>query len=476
MGLIIPQNFSPAVFDRELFKRGLAATTSLFSPNPGTTLKVGFMGDSICGGAGSGPWVSFTYALASLMRARYGDAGAGFTPMVDFHSANHQGGMLSITANAPGTNVWRWDADSNLALMMGPTGFYVNGGAGGTTTDQFTWGLSNSDNMNRGTTYGTYVPGSIRLHFTLKSANSGFQLCEVPNNTLFSGMTYSSGATFTATNAGASQTFTASMVTGVIPKQGSRILGTGAGTSSYINGLGGSNRGGAGTYTTNNSLNFSGSPSLTAEPNIDTTLNIPQTCHYRVGAYTGTFGMMLSGIYGDVVFSGFEHYNGNPGVTAFNIGIGGTFAYEWAGLNQAAMRQHWQNLDLDLLVIVAGTNDRPVFAPTGYGNSINAIVKNIRAGNPRTKILLVRATDTVDANTTNLVNYTDVLKNIALMHKCAFYDMRSADPNLANYTLALAAGFVNSPGGVADGIHPSSTANWVVANDIMNRYIIPVWG
>lgn len=375
--------------------------------------------------------------------------------------------MFATPNMSIGTNQNRWDADPNLALMPGPTGLYVNGQTGNNTTTQYTYAPNAADNFNQGSA--TY-PASMRLHFVLRSAYTGFLVNETDVTAANAGWGFSSGAAFTASASGT--TFTASAVTGVIPRRGSRVLGSGS-TGTYTTG-GGSSLGGAGNYTTNNSLTLS-AVAMTAEGNLDPVLNIPQTVDYtRTSTSTGAF--RITSVYGDLVLQGMESYNGNPGVTFTNMGYGGTTAYQWSTLNFDAMVAFWRNANFDLVLFPIGMNDRTANDATLFGTSVDRFVRAIRRGCPRTQIVLIRQTDPVDFATTYISTYTAVLQNLAIKHGCAFYDMRTADPNLATYPLALAAGFVNSPGGVADGIHPSSAANFVIATDLFNNYLVPALG
>lgn len=409
--------------------------------------RVAVVGDSFVGGAGASDPKSFAYTLAAALRARYGDAGFGYLPVFDGKMASFSktAGFATVSNLTGGTSSYRWD-DARKRLMFNGLGYYRDGGAGDTDSNHsISYTPSASDAFTRGVAE-TWT--SLRVHFVLRSANAGFQLRQ-SNINQNSATNYGSGATLTGSTSGT--VLTASAVTGVIPRSGSRIIG--GVTASTVTFGGGSNKGGAGTYNINETQTV-GSQAMTADANIQPILNTPQSVMYYSQA-GGNAQLQMLGTYGDVVITGVEWYNGNAGVTVTDFGSGGSTAYQYASLDDAAQRRHWQNADFDLAIVVLGMNDRTVFDPGVFAGSLATLVGRIQAC-PRTQVLIVRCTDSSDAATSNLSKYDSVMQGVASAMGCGYLDMRNASASLANYATANAAGLM------LDTVHLNPTGNALV--------------
>lgn len=433
--------------------KNLADPLASATYGPNRVRRIAIIGDSFVGGAGSSP-NTFGIPFSSALRARYGDAGAGYIPFIDGNmagiarSSNFQ--TVAYNGGAVASSYYRWDADARKKLMFNGLGYYRDGGVGDVDGSEYLGYTPNTaDNFSRGV---ADTWSRIKVYFTLRSANAGFLLRQSDANTLFYSEAYGSGASFTASQS--ALTMTASSVTGVIPRTGVRAYGGTAALSSVTYG-GGSNRGGAGTYGMNTSQTVTSS-SWVADPNISTTLNIPQCVTFRRNTSYNT-ALQVLGVYGDIVFSGVEHFTGDAGVTISNFGVGGTTAVQWASLDDASQRRFWQLTDFDLVLVVLGMNDRLATTPGHYGTAISTIVSQIQS-NPKTRVMLVRQTDASDFATSNQQYFTGVLQDVASAMGCAYADMRDASSELATYTAANAAGHMT------DTVHLGPTGNTLVGN------------
>lgn len=417
---------------------------------PGDRVKrIAIVGDSFVDGAGVTMPDTFGTPLAALLRARYGDAGSGYIPWLDSKMAglSHSANWLSVSPTGPGTAYYRWD-ETHKRQMFNGMGYYRDGGVGGLDgSESMGYAPNVADSFGRGV---IEVPTATRIYATIRSANTGFQLRQ-QDILQTSAPTFSSGASFTGSVA--ATTLTASAVTGTIARQGVRVFG--GVTSTTITTAGGSNSGSAGTYGVNVSQTV-GSQAMTSDPNISTLLNIPQSITYYPNPANNN-NLRVVGVYGDMVVSGVENYNGNAGVTVTNFGQGGALAYQFASLDDAAQRAYWKQANFDLVIVVLGMNDRSQINPNIYGASQAKLISWIQEC-PRSKVILARQTDASDAVTSFQSSYTAVLQNLAMEFGCGFIDERNASADFATYSAAVTAGLM------FDGVHRNGAGNTIIGN------------
>lgn len=419
--------------------------------------KIAIVGDSFVGGAGSTAPLTFAVPLAAALRATYGDAGAGYiaaknSKMTGYSvTANFlsQSGLGFGSAFFPWTDVHRFTAPNGMAS-------YRDGGVGRTDgNESLNYTPNVADSFSRG------VADTLSysfVHFTLRSAKAGFAIRQ-SNQDLNNAIRVSSGATATGTTSGSSTTVAMTSVDGVISQSG-YVTGAGVSNNVTINAGGVNSYGGAGNYAMNLAQNLAG-VSLATTGNVPPLVGIPQRIGFRS---SGSFlnNIQVTGVYGDVLINGVEHYNGSTGVTVTDFGTGGATAAQFAGLDDAAQRAFWQMMDFDLVIVVLGMNDRSLVNPSAHGNHMSALVSRIKAS-PRTRVLLVQQTDPTDGGSNFWLQYTAVLQNVAVSMGCGYYDMRTANPNLANYAAAVAAGLME------DGIHLKAAANTIVGSDMASK-------
>lgn len=429
--------------------------------NGGKVLRVAIVGDSFVGGAGVTAPLTFCVQLASAVRAKYGDAGAGYIPWADakMPGMSHSAGWTSQIPNGPGSILWPWTSAYRATAPNG-LAYYRSGGTGQTDNNEsITYIPNNGDSFQRGV---VDTITNVSIHFTSRLAYTGFAIRE--NNTnLNSAFQVSTGATFTG-SATASTTLAASGVTGVI-SQSAYLTGTSVPEPRTIKSGAASSYGGSGNYTINSSATITGTVNATG--NSAAVVGIPSKIEYSRNQAQAN-NIQVTGLYGDVLINGIEYYNGNAGVTFSDFGQGGTTAVQYASLNDAAQRSFWQMMAFDLVIVVLGMNDRADVAPAMYGTAMQTIVSRIKSC-PYTKVIIVRQTDPSDAATTNWAQFESVLKNVAISTRSGYYDMKTASPNLANYTLANASGLMT------DGVHLNGSGNTLVGSAFA-PYVIDVLG
>lgn len=150
---------------------------------------------------------------------------------------------------------------------------------------------------------------------------------------------------------------------------------------------------------------------------------------------------------------------GQDGVQVLDLGTGSAGARDWAGLDDACTRRWVEILQADVFILIAGVNDRGAAPQTdlearrnaaGFALDIDRIVDRLQSCS-RTRLLLVRPPDPVDAAATALRYHDEVLKAAAWSRGCAWFDERDT---LGDFAAADAAGFM-----LEDGVHPSASGN-----------------
>lgn len=166
--------------------------------------------------------------------------------------------------------------------------------------------------------------------------------------------------------------------------------------------------------------------------------------------------ILITHVLGSVTACLAETYEQTCGITITNLSNGGVSMFQLASLDAAAQQAWYGELDLDLISIILDMNSRTFLSADAFGNALEKKVRQIRAGSPRTKILLSRCNDSSDWSTTNLIDYTDVIRTICERHSCTFGDNRLV---LGDFTEALRDGYMIS----SSNVHPSAAGNARIA-------------
>jgi len=416
----------------------------LFAQRAQKVKRVAIIGDSFVGGSGSTDPKTFGVPLASALRAKYGDAGAGYIPVADAKMAGlgHTANFFGFNSHPNSSSFTKWNDNAYHPKAFNGLGYYRAGGAGGTDGNESVYYVPNvADSFKRGV---ADTMAYVAVYFTLVTAKAGF-LIRQNDQSLSAASFVSSGAAFTGSVSGT--TLTASSVTGIIPRAGAAISGgVSAGTIITSNGTG---NGSAGTYGVNNSQ-MVGSTSMTVEGNTCAATGEPQMILHRLDPAKSN-SVQITGVYGDVIIHGVEYFNGASGVVISDFGQGGTTAYQWASLDDAAQRSLWRLSNFDQVIVSLGMNDRTYMEPAFFGDSIATIVSRIQACS-RTKVLLARQTDASYAGSTYQQYYDEVLQNVALAMGCGYVDERAC-AGFADYATANAAGLM------LDGVHRNAAGN-----------------
>lgn len=444
--------------------------------------KIVVVGDSYVGGATADTPNSFADQFAYRMRSVMGNAGLGYAPFQDggLAGAYHTGSVSSIGPTGPGSKMWPWDSADIYhgdikKYMFGGAGYYASGITGGSHSAGYA--ESSTDNYRRGS---TDSPTSIKLYVNMLAANTGFFITESNLNGSFTGEVYSNGASCNITTTSGNSTVTISSVQGAVPRLGALIttasaLGATAQTirtttSSGQASSGGTNAGGAGTYVFNANASASvTNQAATFRGNMRPDLNIPQCIEYRYQP-GGNRTLVLSVLYGSLAITGLEHYNGSEGVTVTNMGAGGTTAYQWSTLDKLAQIEYWRLLQPDTVIFCLGVNDRDCNEGGQYGTSMDRKIAEVRAGSPSTNIILCVQPEMPDQTTTWMPQIQSVVSGLATKWGCAVFDMRTADPNMATYALAYAAGYMSA----SSGVHLTGAGNIVVGDALARWYLTQI--
>lgn len=437
------------------------------------------VGDSYPGGATADTPNSFAAQFALRVRSVMGNAGLGYAPFQDggLAGAYHTGSVASIGPTGPGSKMWPWDSAD---IYRGDVKKYMFGGAGyyasGITSGSHSAGYAESaaDNYSRGS---VDSPVSVKLYVNMLAANTGFFITESNLNGSFTGEVYSNGASCKITTTAGNSTVTISNVQGGIPRLGALIttasaLGATAQTirtttSSGQASSGGSNAGGAGTYV----FNAQASAAVTDQDatfrgNMRPDLNIPQCVEYRYQP-GGNRTLVLSVLYGSLAITGFEHYNGQDGATITNMGAGGTTAYQWSTLDMPSQVEYWRLLQPATVIFCLGVNDRDCNEGGQYGTSMDRKIAEVRAGSPRTNVIICIQPEMPDQTTTWMPQMQAVAAGLSAKWGAAIFDMRTANPNMATYALAYAAGYMSA----SSGVHLTGAGNTVVGDALARWYL-----
>lgn len=140
-----------------------------------------------------------------------------------------------------------------------------------------------------------------------------------------------------------------------------------------------------------------------------------------------------------------------PGIVFSNFGGSGSSSANWVAVNDAEFRQAVTDADIDMAIILLGTNDAISISSTTYKENIREIATRIRTARPTCDILLVAPAQTTDpTRPISVGSYAQVLYELALENDYAFIDLQpSFGASAADY----------APGGIrpwfGDIVHPN---------------------
>ncbi|WP_420140146.1 SGNH/GDSL hydrolase family protein [Sphingomonas sp.] len=441
-----------------------AASRGMPAPLSGTVqpFKIAVIGDSYVADTGSTDPKSFGYAMAAALRAKYGDAGAGYVPVISTSGSV----LISMSFDNNIPQYGRW-TDPRRTMAAAGIASTMTGGIGATDTNQMTFSPGANNSYGRGVVDTLSV---ARVFYTLRSSSPRPGLIIRPSN--LGGSDYrarviSSGADFTGTISGS--TLTASAVTGLIPRGGALVSGSGVTANSVLATIStdtNTTAGGAGNYKLSQVSTVASGVAMTASSPEILALDTIQTAVYNsVTGYNNNIA--IGNMNGDIIVHGVEYYNGQKGVTVTQLGYGGISAYQVAGLDDATQRRFWQLAEFDLVIICLGQNGKTYFGPEAFANHMSTIISQVKSC-PRTKVILMRQLDASDSLTSYHPQYDAVYQQLALAYGCGYYDERTASPSLVNYATANAAGLM------LDGGHGNFQANTIIGNDLASKIFLPI--
>ncbi|MFG1462130.1 SGNH/GDSL hydrolase family protein [Xanthobacter sp. DSM 24535] len=182
----------------------------------------------------------------------------------------------------------------------------------------------------------------------------------------------------------------------------------------------------------------------------------------------GVTALGLYDITGTLTLFGVDFLNDEGGITVSDCGVFESTLADHAGLDDGWAHTWAQLIQPDLYLLNAGMNDRITSQTTKFGAGINTLVSRWQSSG-RTQVVLVRPSDTDDADITNLSRYELPLRATALARGCGYVDDRDALGGA--YAQALVEGLM------FDGQHPNAAGNqrradaYVAAvNSLRGRY------
>lgn len=165
-----------------------------------------------------------------------------------------------------------------------------------------------------------------------------------------------------------------------------------------------------------------------------------------------------------VILLGVEALSTASPVTVHKLGSGGSTAARFVSIPAAVFQGAVQALELDVAVIMLGTNDMSGnVLPATFRADIETIVSRIRTAVPLCDILLVAPGDNgLTGRTYTMAQYADVLFDAAVAGGHAMLDLRQV---MGTYAEA------NSRGLYEDNVHPDADGGRVMANHLW-RYLM----
>ncbi|WP_420991521.1 SGNH/GDSL hydrolase family protein [Cupriavidus sp. 30B13] len=189
---------------------------------------------------------------------------------------------------------------------------------------------------------------------------------------------------------------------------------------------------------------------------------------YQPAAGGGGTGVGCSQITGKVTVFGTLFSLGSAGIQLSNLGRRGEWLASVAAQDSDMRRQWFAALKPAAYLLNGGLNDRDARTPQQHESDLLAIVQDIVAASPATRILIVQANETRDWYTSALAAFAPRKQSVATRTGAAYVDLRSL---LGSFPLATASGYM------ADDYHPSDAGNRLIgpylADQLGLRSLLP---
>lgn len=171
----------------------------------------------------------------------------------------------------------------------------------------------------------------------------------------------------------------------------------------------------------------------------------------NMGLITGSAAVVITVVSGSVTLFGMIESLTGKGVGVHKLGSTGSRASQWAALDPVKFKASLAALELNLSIIMLGTNDQAQPATkAAFKASIEVMIVNIRAACPTADILLIAPCENMRGLPTPIKDYADAMYELAVKYQCAFVDLQ---PNFgekpADYSSTS-----QRPWFLPDDIHP----------------------
>ncbi|PZR32251.1 putative Ig domain-containing protein [Caulobacter segnis] len=160
--------------------------------------------------------------------------------------------------------------------------------------------------------------------------------------------------------------------------------------------------------------------------------------------------LVFDGITGHVTLFGADFRLDHGGATFSNIGVGGSSLTNWSLLDSNFRKAWFAALSPEVYVFNAGMNDRGLLTEAQYRTLVRAVLDDLAAVSPNTKIILVGSNDIGSSGQDYLAMYRTVLQQEAAARGGIYVNDMAT---LGTYVQASAAGLM------LDKIHPNAAGN-----------------
>ncbi|WP_454726675.1 MULTISPECIES: SGNH/GDSL hydrolase family protein [Cupriavidus] len=189
---------------------------------------------------------------------------------------------------------------------------------------------------------------------------------------------------------------------------------------------------------------------------------------YQPAAGGGGVGVGCSQITGKVTVFGTLFSLGSAGIQLANVGRRGRHLAAVAAQDSDMRRQWFAALKPAAYLLNGGLNDRYARTAQQHESDLLAIVQDIVAASPATRILVVQANETRDWQVSGLAAFAPRKQSVAAQTGAAYVDLRAL---LGAFAQATASGYM------ADDDHPGEAGNRLIgpylADQLGLRSLLP---
>ena len=173
------------------------------------------------------------------------------------------------------------------------------------------------------------------------------------------------------------------------------------------------------------------------------------------------WNMQIAVVTGSPRLCGVDIQKTTPGVVIHKLGATGSRSEQWAKAEEPGWEASLAALDPQLVIIMLGTNDQPVYTATIFRTYMNRILGRIKQAMPSAEILLVTPCENQRGLANPMSTYALETYQLAAENSAAYLDLQpffGVDP----YDYAAGS---SRPLFQADMVHPDPATGGVVIAD-----------